>query len=756
MPQTARVWGNMRARLHLAILSATLLAAGAAAPAAAQPRPQGGPLALPLGTFAARLDDDSLAVRHVALRAPLRTLGAEALRGRTVVVGERETEDLQAVATRVFAENAGFEREAQNSGAALQRRPDVAVQALELPDSVMLMRSTRVVVRDPSALARGSAAFRTFLGERGPLPIRRDALSAESRAGLDRFMAGEVATLPPDDPIAIAARQGPDAVLRAIAEGRGEFEVIDTIVLPTRPLPVVDGRVQHLLMRDGLMLHGQFVGSESALLRALGAGIGRRAQPPAAPRDLREQATIDADGRHRFSQGFLAGFTRGLAWEWEKRWRYTSGFFRISLGASFGFGVRIPIELSGQLEPAHIRRRDARDRDDVVRLNATARTLDADAAFYRRAGLDDDLVRRGHEFVLEARFYYGLKFRVFWHDWVHIRRREIGFDFSDDFTPPLSGPERNLVRLEIPASLTNTRLDLGVLRGEAQAGIGLQGRGRVGFDYEALWGDQVRRRQRLEFYRAEAQTIAETLPALPAGRVGDSVRQRFGFRIADPEYRLNLSLVPQLRVGVRVGVDGFSRSFSTGWISLNQFRVDLGTVSFERHAGTDGDYRFAGGIKEFEHIDAAPGADTSTGPADAQAGLTPVGNVIALRSAQNGRFVRGGMGREAGLAAVSERVAAWETFEVVDAGQGRIALRARGNRRFVRAGVGDDSLLAATSERLGAWETFRLERTSDGRYALRALGNNRLVRAGFGRDTRLAASSRRIEAWETFELVAAR
>ncbi len=752
----------MRIRVAAAFLLAMAVTIAAMAAAEAQPRPPAAqlqpatPLRGPLGDLAARLDDDALAVRHVELRRTLRPLGADALRGRTVIVGERETEDLQAVATRVFAENAGFEREAQNSGAALQRRPDITLQALELPDSVMLMRATRVVVRDPSALARSSAAFRTFLGERGSLPVQRDALSAESRAGLDRFMANEVAALPADDPIAIAARQGPDAVLRAIAEGRGEFEMIDTIVLPTRPLPVIDGRVQHLQLRDGLMLHGQFVGSNSPLLRALAAGIGRRAQPPAAPRDLREQATIDADGRHRFSQGFLAGFTRGLAWEWEKRWRYTSGFFRISLGASFGFGVRIPIELSGQLEPAHIRRRDSRDRDDVVRLSATARTFDANASFYRRAGLDDDLVLRGHEFVLEARFYYGLKFRALWHDWVHIRRREIGFDFSDDFTPPLSGAERNAVRIEIPASVTNTALDLGVLRGEAQAGISLQGRGRVAFDYEALWGDQVRRRQRLEFYRPEAQTIAETLPALPAGRVGDRARQRFGFRFADPEYRVNLSLVPQLRVSVRVGVDGFSRRFSTGWISLNQFRVDLGTVSFERHAGTDGDYRFAGGVKEFEHIDAAPGGDTSTGPAEARGGATPVGNVVALRSAQNGRYVRGGMGRGAELAAVSQRVGAWETFDVVDLGQGRIALRVRANQRFVRAGVGDDSLLAATSARIGQWETFRLERTPDGRYALRSVVHNRLVRAGFGEETRLAAVSGRIEAWETFELVAAR
>ena len=748
--------------MRMSFAAGLLAALFAVIPAAAQPRgpalapPQAAPRLAPLGALAPRLDDEALAVRHLTLRAPLRTLAPEALRGRSVMIGERESEDLQAVAGRVFAGNAGFEREAQNAGAALQRRPDITLQAVELPDSVMLVRATRVNVRDPAAFARSSPAFRDFLGERGALPVSRDQLSAEARAGLDRFMANEAAGLPADDPIAVAARQGPDAVLRAIAEGRGEFEMIDTVVLPTRPLPVVDGRVQHLRMRDGLILHGELVGSESALLRALAAGGPRSDRRQGPPRDLHEQATIDADGRHRFSQGFLAGFTRGLAWEWEKRWRYTSGFFRITLGASFGFGVRIPIELSGQLEPARIVRRDLRDQPDVVRLSATARTFDADAAFYRRVGLDDDLVRRGHEFVLEAQFSYGLKFRALWHDWAHIPMRHLGFDFSDDFTPPLSGGSRATVRLAIPASLTHTELDLGVLRGEAQAAIALQGSGRVGFDYEALWGEQVRRRQRLEFYRAEAQTVAETLPALSAGRVGDSARQSFGFRIGDPDYRLNLSLLPQLRVRVRVGVDGFSRTFSTGWISLNQFRVDLGTVSFHRHAGTDGDYRFAGGLKQFDRVDATPGGNTATGPAGGAAGATPAGRVVALRSAQNGRFVRGGIDRQGGLAAVSGHVAAWETFEVVDLGEGRVALRARANRRFVRAGLGDHALLAATSERIGGWETFHLEPTPDGRFALRSTQNGRYVRAGFDDDTRLAAVSRRIEAWETFELVPAR
>ena len=61
--------------------------------------------------------------------------------------------------------------------------------------------------------------------------------------------------------------------------------------------------------------------------------------------------------------------------------------------------------------------------------------------------------------------------------------RHLGFDFSDDFTPPLSGGSRATVRLAIPASLTHTELDLGVLRGEAQAAIALQGSGRVGFDF---------------------------------------------------------------------------------------------------------------------------------------------------------------------------------------------------------------------------------------------------------------------------------
>ena len=77
----------------------------------------------------------------------------------------------------------------------------------------------------------------------------------------------------------------------------------------------------------------------------------------------------------------------------------------------------------------------------------------------------------------------------------------------------------------------------------------------------------------------------------------------------------------------------------------------------------------------------------------------------------------------------------------------KVALRAA-NGLFVRAGVGADTLLAAASQHIRGWETFEIERLSASKFAIRSVQNGLYVR--LGPDGRLAAVSNNVGSRETF------
>lgn len=126
---------------------------------------------------------------------------------------------------------------------------------------------------------------------------------------------------------------------------------------------------------------------------------------------------------------------------------------------------------------------------------------------------------------------------------------------------------------------------------------------------------------------------------------------------------------------------------------------------------------------------------------------------LSLRSTVNAKLVRGGVGSQSLLAAVSDRIGGWERFVVVDLGGGKVALRSSQSGKYVRAGVGGQGLLAAVSDAVGGWETFRMVQLAEGRVALQSVRNGKYVRAGVGQQSFLAAVSPAIGGWETFTLV---
>jgi len=114
--------------------------------------------------------------------------------------------------------------------------------------------------------------------------------------------------------------------------------------------------------------------------------------------------------------------------------------------------------------------------------------------------------------------------------------------------------------------------------------------------------------------------------------------------------------------------------------------------------------------------------------------------------AHNGRYVQAGP--DGTIQAVGRTRGPAETFELVDAGPGRVGLRAASGR-YVR--VRADGVLVADAVVLLGPETFRLNPLANGRIGLRS-PNGTYVSVGQGDGATLVVSQTRPGAWETFRM----
>ncbi|WP_426508757.1 PKD domain-containing protein [Dactylosporangium sp. McL0621] len=116
--------------------------------------------------------------------------------------------------------------------------------------------------------------------------------------------------------------------------------------------------------------------------------------------------------------------------------------------------------------------------------------------------------------------------------------------------------------------------------------------------------------------------------------------------------------------------------------------------------------------------------------------------------------VRGLVTAEAGgaqpLIANRTSAGAWETFDLIDAGDGQVALFAHANSRFVTAEAAGAQPLIANRPSVGAWEKFRIIPNMDDTQGLVASVNGRYVTAEAGGAQPLIANRTSAGAWERF------
>jgi hypothetical protein len=669
-------------------------------------------------------DDPDLQSLQITRTGSATPVAVERLSQHMVDLGDAST-SVADLATRVFRDNASFLRQAEAApNAAVFGRPSVQTTAMELPDSYVLTQTTTVVVDDPDALARSSAAFRAFRPEPGDTPSYSE-LPQEARDGIDRLWA-QTTSMPEGHPLREAGELGRQELVEAVYQGAGQFEVEDTFTV-AKAAPAGSDVNRHVVRNDGLVDYG--VAAPPLQWQPLPLlQLPRLPAPAPAPAEAPVPApAVTRGGRHEFTAKFLTGFTRGRSWDWQRRWNFPSGFFRLSLGASYGLGLRVPVQVTGSLSPTRIRRSAGVDSQDPIELTLNAQPLDADAAYYSATGLPQEKLFDGREFVLNAQVYYGLRLRALFMNIAYVPRTTFGVDLNQNWRPPFGdyhGTDEGTPTFTIPTSATHTEFNpLPGLSGWAQFGINVHGTGRTLITQQPVIDGERRSGRRLEFGNTSDRNRTFLLPALRPD-VGDSERVQYGFRLSDPRYVADLSLIPMLRVGVTAGYRSFSRTFRTDWISMPSAEVRLGNLSLARHDGTTAEHVAQPGNKRFARTRGDAGTDRAV-PA-----------VLALR-APNDRYIRAGLTAQTYLGPSSRRMGGWERFEAHVARIGnwrtnpKFTLRSLQNGRYVRAGVSQQSRLAAVSERVSPdWEWFRRVELAGGRWALKSAHSNRYVVLG--------------------------
>lgn len=506
-----------------------------------------------------------------------------------------------------MAEHRRLSRELQAIPApALTHRPRVSELVLELDDSFLLLRTIVFTVRDPDLARRGSAAFAELAqAEPAAATARAQDMPADLQADFQRFLDRELPRLPADDPLRLAYQHGgPDAVLRAGLAGQGRHEVSERILLPKRlQAPRRGGRM--LSLADVAPAVSQR-GSRGPLVRApsgLRTLTPDTARPYTGANTYHLDAGVRTSGELSYDEAFLAGFSFGLESYWERKWSFGVGYFRVQAGAGYQAGLRIPLRLQGSFGPTRIESSLHNAPATPLTFSARVVPFDASSQQYGAMGVPADKVFGGHEFVLAAYARWGYKLRAFGRTWAQRAYGGPEFDASSHFVPPL-GNSVEFATLAIPPALTQTELNLGVLKGYVQFGAALIGQGTAKSQVALIYDGQrpPEHRHALVAGNSNWHQLQLAVPAIPFHMDHYTTEHAYGFEIQAPSYALQVDVAARVRAGLAIDVDvwvgSLKKTLNTPWFEL--FRAPLPSVELGPHAGTKGQYVYLEGRRVHE------------------------------------------------------------------------------------------------------------------------------------------------------------
>ncbi len=592
-------------------------------PAAAQQR---------ISTVRSNDSDDNLVTARQAVSQPSQRLSIGGLGSRSVRTGDNTTQSLRDIVVESFKEQETFANRMNKAelvtAGALAALPEIDDEVLVFEDAYVIRRSTTIIVRDPDKVARESTLFRNYIGERTPRKPQRTpqrsirqavSLDAEERAGLQNFIATEAGNLHPDDPIRAAARRGEAALLDAIEAGFGTLTVEDTLIIP-RVAGIDQGQdIRIPTIRNGVLdlkspepvRNLSFKGPSVPPSPTPKPQLAVQATPaPTKPQRAPSKPKIESSGEKEISAEFLLGATRAGNYQWERKWSFPSGFFRLTLGAGYAFGYRVPVIAEATVEPTRGFIQDYSDKKVIIGTRAKVTTVNGSASFYERAGLAGNQVKNGHELLLEANVGYGYKFRALWRTIRHRPYTAIGVSLSQSFKPP-SVNVANSADFGVSLDPKTTKISYDGTFISGSASLRFLGRawGGVSINLQTLADNNVQTTKKITAALAGMQAVGGsgtpvkiTMDPIPLSQGQRTQIRNFGVRFTDPTYKGRIVIVPGLRFSFGVGYKRIKRTFSTSWINLSNLTIDTGNMTLKQHAGTRSSYTWDEGEKIYRWI----------------------------------------------------------------------------------------------------------------------------------------------------------
>jgi len=286
---------------------------------------------------------------------------------------------------------------------------------------------------------------------------------------------------------------------------------------------------------------------------------------------------------------FLTGFTLGRDYEWRKRVSITINFcvffdcaetyyLEPYAGFNYGFGLRFPIQTAGtydfkwnvtgkQSEAASVK-------FDFVPVNGTPEQ-------YAAAGLPQDRIFRGQEFVAEAGVYAGLKLRV--PLFSANPNFSVGVDFTEHLPPPFTHgqftpPSPGTPGLEAPFIFDQPDL-IGGLANYGVAGAKVLPAIKVRLFSESL-------RFTLHDYVRNADTVVESGRAYPVGITSDPTSAS-KFDLRNPVYNLGFRVTPGIDARIFVDIEVWSNHWDWPvWFPQIEVELPPGGIDFACHDDT--------------------------------------------------------------------------------------------------------------------------------------------------------------------------
>jgi hypothetical protein len=485
-------------------------------------------------------------------------------------------------------------------------------EVYETQHTFVLRRTLTLPIKDPAVARSASKGFREEFGKmRGTLE-RRDLTKAQAAAFAQA--KSEIQRLPRGNPLKAALAKGDQALLDALTSGVGEVSVSHSFVIPKVAPKITKQGFQVPKVTAGIYDYSQ-LSLDRAPLEAVDTS---KLQP--AQMNIVNRRTGETD----FTAEFLNGFTEGYDFNWEKRWgiKYV-GFFRLTVGAHAGFGIRIPIKVEGTLKPNNVTHRDFEDKHAHFDVELSATTFDAPGSYYSRVGVPSTKVFDGNEAFASMGAGYGYKLSVFGSDLLYRKYKEIQVGPRFDFTPLLTGSFQKVSSYFIPAALTKTGFSTSVFKGSARIGVKLEAKGTI----KALLYTFYRVAGSSQFVRTlsvpgSAWPSSEQPPSdarneqnftftgqgqkrafvghLPKRSNNQRGTYEFGFVLKNLIYRSDWAITPGLRLDLWAGYKDWTFVDWDKEFWLEDFRVNIGSVELGPHEGTTPHFIMDAGRKYFQ------------------------------------------------------------------------------------------------------------------------------------------------------------